>query len=358
MGFLRFPNPGSDVKRFAAVLRTIYKNIGESKVFTHDDGVDALIHSGHASSSGAIGKEAIKRSTRDDRSRDPLYNQHKMYSELYRMLGWYEPAAMNTKFKLTDLSYYINLSENDPDFERGLVEEGLLGICFPNFLVNNKGGNQLRYFYFLLFMMEQLGGLMYRDEIILSVHTLMDDRPLENAIESQVQLVNEIRGNVDNINEAMKGLMTLSGIDINTLKNYTRFPIGALQFSGWAEPVYDRELYGQSLKCYQITDYGRERIKVLRSLKDIRYNDINKYDYEEQVAFTLLSNYVFLKRAGLNIEHDEEINFVLTRAKEHCGTILKAFSIIDTNTILYSPIQQGPQELYKDASKLYDKLKA
>ncbi|MFC5413151.1 hypothetical protein ACFPMF_27770 [Larkinella bovis] len=357
MGVLRFPNPGSDIRRFAAVLRTIYKSIGEDKVFTHDDGKDAMIHSGHASSSGAIGEEAIRRSTRQNRSLDPLYNQHKMYSELYRMLGWYEPAEMNTKFKLTDLSYYVDCSENDPNIEKGLIEEGLIGICFPNFLVNNRGGNQLRYFYFLLFMMEQLGGLMYRDEIILSIHTLMNDRPLDDALKSQINLVNTLRGSLKNVDEGMQNLMHSSGIKTNTLMNYTRFPLGALQFTGWAKPVLNRNLYGQAVRCYQLTDYGRAKLDILRSLRDIRYNDISEYDYKVQAAFTLLSNYAFLKRAGFNIE-DEEVKKVITRAKEICKNVLENLGVFDTNTILYSPIQQGPQELYKAAFTLYDELKA
>jgi hypothetical protein len=356
MSVLRFPNPGSDIKRFAAVLRTIYKTIGEDNVFTHDDGINALIQSGHASSSGAIGKEAIRRSTRKNRSLDPLYNQHKMYSELYRMLGWYEPAEMNTKFKLTDLSYYVDYSEKDPNIEKGLIEEGLIGICFPNFLVNNKGGNQLRYFHFMLFMMEQLGGLMFRDEIILSIHTLMNDRPLNEVLESQVKLVETLRGSLSNVNEAMKDLTLSSGINTNTLMNYTRFPLGALQFTGWAKPVSNRDLYGQAIRCYQLTDYGRARLEVLRSLKDIRYNDIREYTHKEQAAFTLLSNYAFLKRAGFNIE-DEEVKKVIIRSKELCKNLLDNLEVFDTNTILYSPIQQGPQELYKAAFTLYNELK-
>lgn len=357
MGVLRFPNPGSDIKRFAAVLRTIYKSIGENKVFTHDDGRDAMIMSGHASSSGAIGEEAVRRSTREDRSLDPLYNQHKMYSELYRMLGWYEPAEMNTKFKLTDLSYYVDCSENDTNIEKGLIEEGLLGICFPNFLVNNKGNNQSRYFYFLLLLMEQLDGIMYRDEIILSVHTLMNDRPLDNVLKSQAKLINTLRGNLNNIDVAMKNLTNSSGINTNTLMNYTRFPLGALQFTGWAKPVSDKNLYGKSVRCYQLTDYGRAKLDLLRSLKDVRYSDIREYDYKAQAAFTLLANYAFLKRAGFNIE-DEEVKGVIIQARELCKDILKSLAVVDTDTILYSPIQQGPQELYKAAFTLYDELKA
>ncbi|MES2143060.1 MAG: hypothetical protein V4516_01585 [Pseudomonadota bacterium] len=39
-----------------------------------------------------MGEEAVARSTRADRSRDPLYNQLKMYAELFRTLGWLHPC--------------------------------------------------------------------------------------------------------------------------------------------------------------------------------------------------------------------------------------------------------------------------
>jgi hypothetical protein len=56
-----------------------------------------------ASSLGAVGATARSRSTEIDRSRDPLYNQLKMYSEVYRMLGWLRPAGRRLEFTTTIL---------------------------------------------------------------------------------------------------------------------------------------------------------------------------------------------------------------------------------------------------------------
>ena len=101
MGVFRFSNAVSDIRKFIETYKVIYGELKETKNFTHDDATNTLIQHGLVSSSGAIGDEAINRSRRDDRSRDPLYNQLKMYSEIYRMLGWYHPGTKRTTFKIS-----------------------------------------------------------------------------------------------------------------------------------------------------------------------------------------------------------------------------------------------------------------
>jgi hypothetical protein len=86
---LRFPNPGSDIPSFILTFQVLYEHLGEQAVVTRDDMSAAMVKQNRASSCGFMGEEALKRSTREDRCRDPMYNQSKMYSELYRMLGWF-----------------------------------------------------------------------------------------------------------------------------------------------------------------------------------------------------------------------------------------------------------------------------
>ena len=165
MGVLRFPNPGSDLKRFIRTFSFLYQELNGKVNFTHDDTRDALIKHALVSSSGAIGNEAIIRSTREDRSRDPLYNQLKMYSELYRMLGWLKPGTMNTNFNFTEISQYV--AECDEQIQLNIFRECLLSIVFPNPLLENKSGNESRPFPIILKVADRLHDAIFRDEINL-----------------------------------------------------------------------------------------------------------------------------------------------------------------------------------------------
>src|SRR5438270_9172518 len=99
---LRFPNPGSTINNFVAVYTAAFERL-HGKVVDLDDIVAATVSANLATSSGYMGAEAIARSTREDRSRDPLYNQLKMYAELFRAHGWLHPteqSALNYSFTL------------------------------------------------------------------------------------------------------------------------------------------------------------------------------------------------------------------------------------------------------------------
>jgi len=74
---LRFPNPGSTISNFVAVYTAAFKALN-GRVVGLDDIVRAVVNANLATSSGYVGEEAVNRSTREDRSRDPLYNQMKI----------------------------------------------------------------------------------------------------------------------------------------------------------------------------------------------------------------------------------------------------------------------------------------
>ena len=126
---LRFPNPGTTIANFVFVYTAAFERL-QGQIVTLDDIVAATVEANLATSSGYIGSEAIARSTRTDRSRDPLYNQLKMYAELFRALGWLHPtenSALNYTFTLLGRQvvaagqYYLPL-----------LEETVLGISYPS----------------------------------------------------------------------------------------------------------------------------------------------------------------------------------------------------------------------------------
>jgi len=90
---IRFANPGSDISSFIRIYVELFESLRDKKSFDLDDITAALIERNLVTSYGYMGQEALTRSNREDRSRDPLYNQSKMYSELYKVLEWLHPAT-------------------------------------------------------------------------------------------------------------------------------------------------------------------------------------------------------------------------------------------------------------------------
>src|SRR5688572_25968810 len=105
---IRLANPGSDISGFTRVFQALVDALEARQPFSLDDVSAALVERGLATSSGFMGPEALTRSTREDRSRDPLYNQSKMYSELFRLLGWIHPIEESRlTFRFTWLGLHV-----------------------------------------------------------------------------------------------------------------------------------------------------------------------------------------------------------------------------------------------------------
>jgi hypothetical protein len=85
---LRFPNPGSDISAFVRTYQSLFMALNQQPGFSLDDISKALIESNLATSSGHIGQEALKRSTRPDRTLD-----HNCISVHYLSHTTYFPQA-------------------------------------------------------------------------------------------------------------------------------------------------------------------------------------------------------------------------------------------------------------------------
>ncbi len=344
---LRFPNAVSDIGKFIETFRLLYSHLNEKDYFTHDDATEVLVNNGLASSSGAIGVEALRRSTREDRSRDPLYNQHKMYSEVYRMLGWYQPGTQRTNFKFTELSPYIY--EGSEIIKNNIFLECLIGIAFPNSLVENRGGNSIRPFSFLIQLMKSIGGSILRDEIILFVLALENDRN-EKCIEIQSKKILSIRNDgFEQLQLNLQKLAITNNTQVNTLQNYTRFVLGALSYTGIAKSIRSSDLYGKSIVTYELTETGYEIANRLNAQKDIRHSDIENFTLELRSNFVLLMHYTFLERIGLPI--DNLINSI-NELEERCSELYNDQKVKDRYHVLFSPIQQANIEEINTANEI------
>ena len=125
---LRFPNPGSTIENFVNVYGAAYQRLN-GRVVDLDDIIAAAVAANRATSSGYVGSEAIVRSKRADRALDPLFNQLKMYAELFRTLGWLHPTPESTlNFTFTLLGEQVVAASRNYG---PLLEECVLGGQTP-----------------------------------------------------------------------------------------------------------------------------------------------------------------------------------------------------------------------------------
>lgn len=352
-GVFRFSNAVSDIDKFIDTYKKIYSNFIEQsengEYFDHSEAAAFLAQNGLATSLGAIGSEALARSTRDDKSRDPLYNQHKSYSEMFRMLGWYEPGSKKTNFKLSEFGGYI-AEENNKEILKKLFCLNLLHIVSPNQLTNVKGNNVLRPFSFLLKLANLLDGCISRDEIILGVLACpddTDDKVLSDTAEKIKKLRKQDMKYLINEIETLKKAQNIKSKD--TLPNYTRFPISALKWSGWAEAKSTKLFYGkQNVKMLYLTDKGKELSDKLSKIPDIRYEFLEKYSEEERLSFIALSNLQKLEAVGFDLgDYESKIPLLEKKAEK----IINDFSICGKDYLFF-----GYQEASRDDLNNIDNL--
>ena len=195
-GIFRFSNAVSDIDKLIQTFRTLVGEFGEladDDCFDHNQAAKFLAENGLASSLGAIGTEAIARSfSAENSALNPLYNQHKSYSEFFRMLGWYVPASKQTNFRISEFGKIIGDPGLDSVSVKKLVEKCVLHIASPNPLTNVKGGNVLRPFPLILKLMVELDGYILRDEIIIGVLACKNDRR-PSIVSDTVKLIRNIR---------------------------------------------------------------------------------------------------------------------------------------------------------------------
>ncbi len=296
---IRFPNPGSDIPTFIHIFQTLYTYLSDYKVFTLDDMSQTLTKMNLAASSGYVGEQALKLSTRKDRSRDPLYNQSKMYAELYRSLGWITSSEEKALlFSFTLLGEHMAAAKIDP---KSIFEESVLGINYPNQVIDNKNENASRTFSTILLTAYELDGYICRDEIIVGPLNI-DDTDLR-AFSSMIDYIKAMRGDIRKLHGAILELSKRIKIQINTMQNYTRFPMSVLTYCGWFEKVRQNILYpnGRNMVILKMTQYGREKAEWLKRVLDIRTEHFEKMDEAVKPAMIRLGFYTMLQRANFDV---------------------------------------------------------
>ena len=295
---LRIANPGSDINSFITIYCELYEAFAGKPSFNLDDISKTLVERSLATSCGYMGEEALMRSTRDDRTRDPLYNQSKMYTELYKILGWLHPLPKSAlTFRVTYLGAHIIEARRDPT---SIFNECILGIVYPNAILNSIGNYSLRPFSTILRTMDRLDGLICRDELIIGPLSLEDDRD-NRKFSSMVQEIQSVRGEWKNLRKKINSLSAKRKIDTTTMGNYTRFPIAVLKWSGWVHSERRSDIYGKSIPFLILSDKGKSVLKLIQNSRDIRASDLSGLDEDTKALIVRVCFHQMLGRAGFDL---------------------------------------------------------
>ena len=296
----RFPNPGSDIKRFIQVFKDVFSN-NKNAVYSIDYISYIMAITNSASAVGSVGIKAFKNSKKKDKSRDSIYNQAKAYVEAYRWLGWLYGDSLKT-FILTPIGKMIldNDYEADPIFTTCFV-------CWntPNENIKSKSDYDGYPILNVLYTASLIGNKISRDEMILG--------PLNEKYQmmgSSASYIKDIRdGNLD-LNQELKK----SPISENTQKNYTRLVLAGLKYTGLMQP-----LKGKDKKYLCLSQNGIDVIShIEHGLLTIRDKD--------EKSKLKASFLWFLKNCKFRIDSFEDI-------KEVIGSPYQVFSPSDLDDI-------------------------
>lgn len=321
----------------------------DAQIFDLDFMTEVLTEQFQASSRGAVGSTARQRSADDDRSRDPLYNQLKMYSEVYRMLGWLRPASKRLEFSTTILGDLVAEDFADrPDLVYGLLRQCVMAITFPNPATNNVGVTNQRPFRWLLLLAAELGGAITRHEMILGLLTVADD--LEpTAFAEALAVVQSVRGGGRaRLDKKVESYARSSKVQVNTLENYTRLPVGVLKSAqlGWAGSERLAGLYDKPVSALVLSGLGQADADWLRAAVDVRESQLARFSLDERAHFANYGYYAMLLRLEIEVQDDLDV------AEAGCKRVLDGLGVTSPHELLYSPVQQADDEVLKRASSI------
>jgi len=304
------------------------------KVVNLDDFVQATVEANLATSSGYMGEAAISRSTRQDRSRDPLYNQLKMYAELFRSLGWLrsiEESALHYTFTL--LGEQVVAAGRH---WRHLLGETVLGIAYPSHVLDIRTRYNIRPFAAILRTMLVCNYGLSRDEMIVGPLSATSDRSVAD-METLAERVMALRDEPAAVKNALEKLRDERGIQINTLKNYTRWPLAIMRDLRWTKK--DREAYrrgNRTFEIHRLTSLGMERAQSVEHSVDLRADQVDQLPLDQKRALSRHAHFAMMERAGFDLSSVAE---QLRQAEGTLREALRALGVAQDKPLLFSPFQ-------------------
>jgi hypothetical protein len=197
--------------------------------------------------------------------------------------------------------------------------------------------------------MRELGGVITRDEIIVGVLGVFDDL-VRGQLEASVARIERMRGNRSALQKEVAEVS--QGLQVNTVMNYTRFPIGVLRspILGWATAERRRDLYGANTVAYCLTADGAAVVGRLDQIRDVREAELTGYDDSERASFANLTFYALVERCGFATEADMQAE--INAAKQGSQRILSTLRVTDRHAIHYMPLQQAEHRILRLANEV------
>ena len=327
---IRFRNPSSSLETMLASFDQLYSELKDKDYFGNDDIAIVLAHANLMASSGFTGDAAISLGANSDRSRDKTYNNAKMFAEVFRLLGLISIVnGVSSNYRFTFIGEHMSTPGVD---KKALVEQCILGMNNPNRIMN-VSDEAVRFFSCVLLSMDQLNGCLCRDEMILGPMCVNDNSPAEFS--NMIRRIKSIRGNYQRLQTEIEVLAKSlhgnkkSGMNVTSVKNCTRFPISVLKYCDWVV-IENNNVYGRTIRFMRLTEHGRETIRQLKELKDVRLIDYEKSSGKQKQALIRLGVYTMLERAKFDLSSFKD---VMDSDKRECRAIL------DGKELLFSPYQ-------------------
>lgn len=237
------------------------------------------------------------------------------------------------------------------DLVYGLLRQCLLSVVFPNPCTDNIGVSNHRPFRWLLLLGAELDGAITRHEMILGMLSVVND--LESgALEKAVERVRSVRGGSRTVmDSAVADYAAGAGLQITTLENYTRLPVGVLKSPqlGWGHSERIKGLYEKPIDALVLSALGGADAQWLLGSTDVREAELEGFSLDTRAQFANWAYYAMLVRSGLD---PSEVESDLRRAAGGCQEILRFFKIETPGDLLYSPIQQASDEVLARAVKI------
>lgn len=379
---IRFPNAKSDPIEIRKIYQVAVCKLPEDVKYSingisHDQLSHNVAVAGGVSSSGQIGTAALAASyATTDRSRNSIFNQMKMLSEVYRLLGWLRPLPGNRgQFWPTPIGEQFCAFRGD-SFD--IIDESLLGneielwqhnllnVVFPHPHVVGSKGHAQRPFSLILRVAEQLA-FITRDELIFSVFQETDDRSATavSSIVEQVLSWRQQNGSVK-FQAVQRACLQKTHNNLSTMQNYTRLPLSMLKALRW----FDKRSYAELPEAIQqdyrnelgdkarqttfleLSPTGRSISQMLSRQIDLRASDLSGNDSESLSAICVL-----LWAAKKGVVADEMLVQLLAPgalALLNSGVTVRlvAGQPIANDPVLFEPFQQFDTDVLEGAINL------
>ena len=298
---IRFRNPISDMNILIENFKKMYVEFSNMDYFDLDNIAEFFAREQLASSSGYIGDEALKRSYQiKDDSRKSMKMQAKSYSELFRFLGWITSGEKALNFNFTYLGVHVALYGNGA---AALFEQCLLGIEYPNHILDVKFADINKPFVNMLLFADALDGKINRDEILLGPMNLSDGYNT-SEVNDRIRYLKKLRStrNVNALNKEIQKLADQNSMQTNSVRNLTRFVISSLEYTGWFKKE-NLSIYGRSAPFLVLTQKGRNAVLAIEASYNLKGTDI---DLDKEVSKELAETALLcmFKRADFDVDRE------------------------------------------------------